>query len=222
MTNAEILDKTDALIRDKFSDETTGHDYWHMYRVRKLAVQIAAGEKDLDLFTVELAALLHDIADWKFTDGDADAGPKAARQWLESLGTNEKVIKNVEDIVRNISFKGGMHENKLHTIEGQIVHDADKLDALGAIGIARVFAMSATYKETFHDPSVPIPTYSTTEEYQAARKQAGRTVINHFHEKLFLLKDRMFTKTGKEMAEVRHEYMKDFVAEFLKEWEGKH
>lgn len=220
MTQKEVVNKTEAFIKDKFSGETSGHDYWHMYRVRKLAQHIASQEADVDLFTVELAALLHDIADWKFNDGDEEAGPRAARKWLESLGVDNNVIEHIEDIIRNISFKGAYSENRLTTIEGKIVHDADKLDALGAIGIARVFAMSAMYKEVFHDPSVPIPTYASPEEYKAARSKSGRTVINHFHEKLLLLKDLMLTKTGLEIAQHRHEYMEQFVKEFLEEWEG--
>ena len=222
MTQKEIVDKTEAFIKDEFSGETSGHDYWHMYRVRKLAVHIASQENDVDLFTVELAALLHDIADWKFNSGDEEAGPKAAREWLEGLGADNTIIEHIEDIIRNVSFKGADSQNKLPTIEGKIVHDADKLDALGAIGIARVFAMSAMYKEAFHDPSTPVSTYANSEEYKAARSKSGRTVINHFHEKLLLLKDRMLTKTGKEIAQHRHEYMKQFVSEFLEEWDGKY
>lgn len=221
MTHDEVLAKTDDFIKEKFSTETSGHDYWHMYRVRQLARRIADHETAVDLYVVELAALLHDIADWKFTGGDEEAGPRAARAWLEGLGVETVVIEHIEAIIRNMSFKGADAANELSTIEGKIVHDADKLDALGAIGIARVFAMSAMYKEVFHDPTVPVPSYASPEEYKAARSKAGRTVINHFHEKLLLLKDRMFTETGREIAEHRHRYMEQFVAEFLKEWDGE-
>jgi uncharacterized protein len=164
---------------------------------------------------------LHDIADWKFHDGDEEAGPRAAREWLEGLEVDNDVIEHIEDIIRNVSFKGANVETKLKTIEGQIVHDADKLDAIGAIGIARAFATGARFNEVFHDPNAPVPVYGSAQEYIAAKGKAGRTVINHFYEKLLLLKGRMLTKTGKEMAQHRHEVMEQFLKEFLEEWEGK-
>jgi uncharacterized protein len=219
MTKEETIDRTKAFVEQKFSGENTGHDWWHMYRVWKLARHIAASEPTADPFVTEIAALLHDIADWKFHDGDMEAGPKAAREWLETLDVDNDVIEHVEDIIRNVSFKGAKSENKLSTLEGKIVHDADKLDAIGAIGIARVFAMSAIYKEAFYDPSVPVPTYTTAAAYQSARDKSGRTVINHFHEKLLLLKDRMFTNMGKQLAIARHEYMVGYLQEFQDEWD---
>jgi uncharacterized protein len=221
MTNDQVVEKTRAFIEEKFKSETTGHDYWHMYRVWQTARHIAERENEADMFVVELAALLHDIADWKFSGGDEAAGPREARKWLESLEVDEAVIKHVEDIIINVDFKGAEIELKLHTIEGKIVHDADKLDALGAVGVARAFATGAHFKEVIHDPSIAVPTYATVAEYRKAKGAAGRTVINHFYEKLLLLKDRMFTATGKEMAQHRHEFMEHFLREFYQEWDGQ-
>lgn len=182
---------------------------------------IASQEQGVDLLTLELAALLHDIADWKFNKGDEEAGLRAAREWLGSLSVDEDVIKHVEDIIRNLDFKGADVEVQLNTIEGRIVHDADKLDAIGAIGIARAFATGAHFNESFYDPDIEVPTYASAEDYRAAKGAQGRTVINHFREKLLLLKGRMFTKTGKELARHRHEVMEQFLEEFLAEWDGK-
>lgn len=149
MTHEAIILKTQEFLKDEFSTEASGHDYWHMYRVWRLAKRIATKEGEVDMFTLELAALLHDVADWKFHDGDEEAGPRAARRWLEGLSVSDSIIQDVEDIICNISFKGTSMNSELATIEGRIVHDADRLDALGAIGIARVFAMGAIYNEMF-------------------------------------------------------------------------
>jgi uncharacterized protein len=220
MNQEEIILKTQDFLKEKFATEHAGHhDYWHMYRVWRLAKYIAAQEQDVDLFTIELAALLHDIADWKFHKGDEEAGPRAAREWLGSLGVDENVIKHIEDIIRNLDFKGAGIEIQLNTIEGRSVHDADKLDAMGAIGIARAFATGAHFNESLHDPDIEVPIYASAEDYRMAKGAKGRTVINHFREKLLLLKDRMFTKTGKELAQHRHEVMEQFLEEFLGEWE---
>lgn len=140
MNQQEIIKRTQQFIRDKFDTESSGHDYWHMYRVWELAKRITATEKGADLFIVELAALLHDISDWKFNDGDMEAGPNEASKFLKSLRVNNVIIEHIEDIIRNVSFKGARVESNLTTLEGQIVHDADKLDAIGAIGIGRTFA----------------------------------------------------------------------------------
>lgn len=169
------------------------------------------------MFTLELAALLHDIADWKFHDGEEEAGPRAAREWLESVGVDNRIIKHVEDIIRHVSFKGAGVESKLSTIEGKIVHDADKLDALGAIGIGRAFAYGGAKGRSMYDPAHTPEQHDTFEAY----KNNNGPTINHFYEKLLLLKDRMFTTTGRQMAEHRHEVMEDFLNEFYDEWNGK-
>jgi len=217
MTNEEIITKTKKYLEKLFKSESSGHDYWHMYRVWKLSKYIAKKESNVDMFTLELAALLHDIADWKFHDGDEEAGPRAARKWLESLGVDNKVIEHIEDIIRNISFKGAGVKTKLDTIEGQIVHDADKLDAIGAIGIARTFAYGGSKGRLMYDPDIKPELHNTFEAY---KNNSGPT-INHFYEKLLLLKDRMFTTTGKVLAKDRHDIMEKFLQEFYAEWEGE-
>lgn len=217
MTQAEIILKTQDFLKNKFSTESSGHDYWHMYRVWKLAKHIAAREDGVDMFTLELAALLHDIADFKFHDGDEEAGARAAGEWLGGLGVDNVVIEHVQDILRNMDFKGALVETKLDTIEGRIVYDADKLDAIGAIGIGRTFAYGGAKGRPMHDPNRQAEQHSTFEAY----KNNTSPTINHFYEKLLLLKDRMFTKTGKELAQHRHEVMEQFLNEFLQEWEGK-
>jgi len=217
MDRAEIIERTRAFLEKKFNDESSGHDYWHMYRVWQLAKHIEKSEKNVDMFILELAALLHDIADWKFHNGDEEAGPRAAREWLESLNVDNAVIEHIEDIIRNVSFKGANVETKLKTIEGKIVHDADKLDAIGAIGIGRTFAYGGSKGRPMHDPLTAAAQHTTFEAY----KNSNGPTINHFYEKLLLLKDRMFTKTGKEMAQHRHNVMEEFLGEFLAEWDGK-
>jgi len=217
MNQEEIILKTRDFVKEKFGTESSGHDYWHMYRVWKLAKHIAAQEAGVDMFTLELAALLHDIADFKFHDGDEEAGPRAAREWLEKLKVDNAVIEHIEDIIRNVSFKGANVATKLSTIEGQIIYDADKLDAIGAIGIARTFAYGGFKGRPMHDPNRSPELHDTFEAY----KNSDSPTINHFYEKLLLLKDRMFTKTGKEIAQHRHTVMEQFLEEFFEEWDGK-
>ena len=217
MNFQQIIEKTRQYIEQKFGNEGSGHDYWHMYRVWQLARHIARGEKDADMFTVELAALLHDVADWKFHDGDVEAGPRAARVWLESQKVGEEVIAQVEEIIRTVSFKGANIPSAMKTIEGKIVHDADKLDAIGAVGIARTFTYGGARQRTLYDPAKKPQPHDTAEAYL----QENGTTINHFYEKLLLLKDRMYTKTGREMAQHRHEVMEQFLDEFYAEWDGK-
>jgi uncharacterized protein len=216
MKDQELIDKTAEFVKQKFAEDATGHDWWHLYRVWNLAKHIASKEKSVDILVVELAALLHDIADWKFHD-DKEAGPKAARAWLESLRLNEETISQVENIVRHISFKGANVKSKLNTIEGYIVSDADKLDAIGAIGIARAFAFGGSAGRSMYDPDRKPVHHATFEEY----KNDKTGTINHFYDKLLLLKDRMFTKTGKEIAQHRHEFMEQYLKEFYAEWDGK-
>jgi uncharacterized protein len=216
-TQAEIIQKTAAFVQQKFDTEATGHDWWHMYRVWKTAQHILKTEPKADPYVTELAALLHDIADWKFNDGDFEAGPKAAREWLESLKVDETTILHIEYITRHVSFKGAHVKSGLKTIEGYIVHDADKLDAIGAIGITRAFSYGGANNRTMHDPARKPTLHATFEAY---KNDHGPT-IGHFYEKLLLLKDRMFTKTGKKMAIARHKYMEKYLEEFYAEWDGE-
>ncbi len=217
MTNQEAVGKTADFIKKKFTADTTGHDWWHMYRVWQLSKYIAKKEKGADFLVMELAALLHDIADFKFHGGDLEAGPKAARKWLQSLKVDEKTISHVEDIVRNISFKSADVKQNLQTLEGQIVHDADKLDAMGAIGIARLFTFGGAHGRLVYDPNQQhLGNYT----YELA-KQQNTSAVHHFYEKLLHLKNRMYTKAGKQIAAHRHKYMEDFLQEFYKEWDGE-
>jgi uncharacterized protein len=217
MSNEELITKTAEFVKQKFAEDSTGHDWWHLQRVWKLAKHIAAKEKNADMLVVELTALLHDIADFKFHDGDTEAGPKAAREWLESLGANEKTIAHVEDIIRNVSFKGAKVKNNLNSIEGKIVYDADKLDAMGAIGIGRVFAYTGATGGQMYVPGEKVVHHMSKDAYLSKQSSA----VIHFYEKLLLLKDRMYTKTGKQMAIRRHEFMERYLDEFYAEWEGK-
>ena len=217
MTNQQIIQKTKDYVEKQFSGEGTGHDWWHMYRVWRLAKHIASQEPKTDMYIVELGALLHDIADWKFNDGDMEAGPKAARKWLKSLNVSEDVIHSVEDIIHNVSFKGAQVKQTMNSLEGQIVSDADKLDAVGAIGIARTFAYGGAHDTPIYDPNIKPVEHRTFEEYKNSKSHT----INHFYEKLLLLKDKLYTKTAKEIAKHRHEYMQQYLDEFYKEWEGE-
>lgn len=213
----KIVENTQEFIRQKFHGEGSGHDYWHMYRVWQLAIHIGAHEPGVDQFTLELAALLHDIADWKFHDGDEEAGPRAAREWLEGQAVDEAVIIQVEEIIRTVSFKGAGVQNEMKTIEGKIVYDADKLDAIGAIGIARTFAYGGSKGRDMYDPERPPVLHDDFKAY----KNSDSPTINHFYEKLLLLKARLFTSTAKKMAEHRHEVMEAYLEEFYAEWKGE-
>jgi uncharacterized protein len=217
MNQAQVINKTKDFVEAAFKNEETGHDWWHMYRVWKLSKYIAAHEKDVDPYIVELGALLHDIADWKFHDGDLEAGPKAARKWLESVGVNNETILAIEDIIRNVSYKGSGVKQNMKSKEGQIVSDADKLDALGAIGIARAFVYGGSMSRPLYDPDVKPVDHQTFEAYKNGKSHT----INHFYEKLLLLKDKMYTKTAKDIAEQRHDYLEQFLEEFYKEWDVK-
>jgi uncharacterized protein len=217
MNRKEILSKTEEHVRNKLEGEGSGHDWWHIHRVRNTALKLGE-EEQADLFVVELAALLHDIADHKFHDGDEEIGPATARKWLKGLGVNTTVTDQVCDIIRDVSYKGAEVETPMKTIEGNVVQDADRLDAIGAIGIARTFAYGGYKGRELYNPNTPPESHDSFESY---KKSTGPT-INHFYEKLFLLKDRMNTSSGRKFAEERHKFMEKFVEQFLKEWDGNH
>lgn len=212
----DYIKKTADFVKNKLKDEVTGHDWWHIFRVWKSAVYIGKKEK-ADLLVVELAALLHDIADWKFHNGDTKIGPKIAKEWLEKLRLSQEVTDHVCHIVEHISFKGARVKSQIKTLEGQVVQDADRLDALGAIGIARAFAYGGAKGRLIYKPEVKPELHKT---FRAYRNSRG-TTINHFYEKLLLLKDLMNTSTGKKLAATRHHLMTEFLKEFYKEWGGK-
>ena len=209
-----ILKQTAEFVREHFKKEVTGHDWWHTERVWKMALRIAKEEKDVDLFVVQLAALLHDIADWKFHNGDVSASHKLAEEKLKKLKVEEDVISHVCEIIRELSFKGAKVKSKMRTKEGMIVQDADRLDAIGAIGIARCFATGAKLNREIYNPKIRPKLHKTFEEY----KKAESTSINHFYEKLLLLKDLMNTETAKKIAKERHKFMEQFLDRFFKEW----
>ncbi|MGE5490595.1 MAG: HD domain-containing protein [Actinomycetota bacterium] len=200
-------------IEAKFSGEGSGHDWHHIHRVWRLTRRIAAQE-GADLEIAELGALVHDIADWKFHGGDETVGPREAERLLAREGAPAQVIEPVVEIVATISFKGAGVNTGMRTLEGKCVQDADRLDALGAIGIARCFAYGGHAGRLLYDPKVPPVLHATAEAYKAAKG----TSLNHFYEKLFLLKDRMNTAGGRALAEERHRFMERFVAQFLDEW----
>lgn len=216
MHKKEIVQKTAEHVKTLFSGEGSGHDWWHIYRVWQNAKLIAKKEKSVDLFHIELGALLHDIADYKFHGGDEAIGGKTTSAWLKSLGTDDKDIKAVVHIVDNVSYKGG-EESKMKSIEGKIVQDADRLDAIGAIGIARCFAYGGNVGHEIYNPEIKPNLNMSKEEY----KKHKSTQVNHFYEKLLKLKDLMNTESAKKIALKRHDYMEKYLSEFLAEWEGK-
>lgn len=216
MDKKRLIKKTEEYVKDKMKGEGSGHDWWHIYRVWKNAVHIGKKER-ADMFIVELGALLHDIADFKFHNGDDTAGARVSREWLEKQGVDEEVIKHVCDIVKGASFKGAKVKSEIKTKEGMVVQDADRLDAMGAIGIARVFAYGGVKGKEIYNPEIKAVKHKSFEEY----KNANSTGINHFYEKLLLLKDLMNTKTGRKMAEERHKFLKQYLDRFFKEWNGK-
>lgn len=216
MNEKEVIKKTADYVKKTLAKNEGAHDWWHILRVWNLAKHISKKE-EVDSFLVELGSLLHDIADSKFYDGDETIGPKKARDFLESLNVDEKIIVHVEKIISNISFKESINGQKFKSLELEVVQDADRLDALGAIGIARVFNFGGFKGRELYNPNIKPKLNMTKEEY---KKREG-TTINHFYEKLFLLKDKMNTKTGKEIAAKRHKYMEEYVNQFYKEWNGE-
>jgi uncharacterized protein len=216
MNKKQVIKNTEKFVKGKMSGEGSGHDWWHVYRVWKNAVNIGKKEKT-DMFVVELGALLHDIADFKFHNGDDKVGAKVSREWLGSQKVDEEVIGHVCDIVNNVSFKGAGVKSGIRTREGMVVQDADRLDALGAIGVARTFAYGGSKGREFYNPEIKVVKHKSFEAY----KNTNSTSINHFYEKLLLLKDLMNTKTGRKMARERHKFLKQYLDRFFKEWDGK-
>jgi len=212
-----IIQKTVSFVQETLKDAEGGHDWWHIYRVWKNAQHIAKQESGVDGLIIELGALLHDIADSKFHNGDEEIGPKTARSFLSSLNLDEDLISRVENIVRHISFKGSLEGQKWKSPELDVVQDADRLDAIGAIGIARTFTYGGHKRRSLYNPDIPPNLNMSKEEY----KNSNAPTLNHFYEKLLLLKDLMNTKTGKSIAEERHMFMEIYIEQFLSEWEGE-
>ncbi len=218
-----MFDNSDSLIaataqhmESLFAGEGSGHDWAHIRRVWLMARRLATAHPEADATVTELAALLHDIADWKFHGGDYEAGPRAARAWLASQGATEVLICRVETVIREVSFKGLGVDTPVSSIEGALVQDADRLDAIGAVGIARAFAYGGHKGRPLHDPAVAPVAHDSFASYQ----QNTAPTLNHFYEKLLHLKDRLHTAAAREVAERRHAYMETYVARFLSEWDG--
>nr|WP_321232845.1 HD domain-containing protein [uncultured Psychroserpens sp.] len=215
-TSEEIIKQTKAFVKKELENAEGGHDWFHILRVYNNALLISKNE-DVDYFTVALGALLHDIADSKFHNGDESVGPRKAREFLFEINVDSAVIEHVVKIIEHISFKGGNEIQKFRSPELDVIQDADRLDAIGAIGIARAFNYGGFKNRKLFDPSIAPNLKMTKEEYKASTAPT----INHFYEKLLLLKDRMHTKTGKKIASERHKYMESFLEQFYAEWDGE-
>lgn len=216
MTSEAIIQKTKTFVEKTLSGAEGGHDWFHTLRVYNNALLIAKNES-VNIFIVALGALLHDIADSKFHNGDETIGPKVAREFLFKLNVDSAVIEHVVNIIENISFKGGNEAQKFTSAELDVVQDADRLDAIGAIGTARTFNYGGFKNRQLYNPSIPPNLNMTKAEY----KNSTAPTINHFYEKLLLLKDRMNTQTGKKLAIERHQFMELFLKQFYNEWNGK-
>ncbi|MBM6860479.1 HD domain-containing protein [Clostridium saudiense] len=207
-----IIEKTRDFVKEKLYGEGSGHDWFHIERVYKLSKYI--GEKEnADLFVVEMTALLHDIDDWKFSQG-TDTDTTVTEKFLTSMNISENDINKIISIIKTMSFKGGVVDSTQNSIEGKVVQDADRLDAIGAIGIARTFAYGGSKGRQIYDPSINPMKFTSLEQV----KNEENHTINHFYEKLLKLKDLMNTKTAKEIAEKRHKFMENFLEEFYSEW----
>lgn len=217
MNKRRIIEKTRVRLRAEFAKDSSGHDWWHIERVFNAATAIAKKENGADLFIVQLGALLHDIADFKFHGGDDTIGGKVAAQWLQRVGADQDTIQKVVHIVDNVSFKGLGVASKMKSLEGNIVQDADRLDAIGAIGIARAFAYGGHKGRPIYDPEGKTKRHKSFASY----KKGSDSSIHHFHEKLIHVKGLMNTKSGKQMAAARHHYLEGYLKEFYAEWEGK-
>jgi uncharacterized protein len=211
-----LIENTFAFVKKQLENAESGHDWFHIERVYKTALTISETESCQKL-VVQLGALLHDIADSKFHNGDETIGPKTAKNFLESQNCDPIIINHVVQIIENISFKGGKTNRNFSSIELDIVQDADRLDAIGAVGIARTFNYGGFKNRQIYDPNIHPNLKMTKEEY----KNSTAPTINHFYEKLLLLKDKMNTETGKKMAQNRHDFMEVFLNQFYAEWLGE-
>lgn len=218
--NPQLIQQLAGVVKKEFLGEATGHDWWHIERVWRMARYIAhrevATDNPIDIFVVEAAALLHDIADWKFHGGDETIGSKKATAILKKFNVPKQYISAIIQIINNISFKGSGVASRMKTIEGKIVQDADRLDAIGAIGISRVFAYGGKIGIPIYNPKLKSHYHKTFTNY----KNKKSTSINHFSEKLLLIKNRLNTKTAKKIARSRHKYLQNFLKRFFLEWEG--
>ena len=213
MNKALILEKTRDFVKEKMYKEGSGHDWFHIERVCNMAKYLAQKES-ADMFIVEMTALLHDIDDWKFSDV---YNTTVTEEFLKSVEVSEEDSNRILNIIKTMSYKGGVVDSTQNTIEGMVVQDADRLDALGAIGIARAFAYGGSKNRSMYDPSIKPIDFKSLDEV----KNKDNHTINHFYEKLFKLKDLMNTNTAKDIAKKRHKYMENFIEEFYSEWNFK-
>jgi len=213
MSKRSFIQSTEKFIRDLLEGEGSGHDWWHIDRVRNNALNIAKSYQ-VDMFIIEMAALLHDIADHKLYNGDEEIGPRKASEWMNNLQIPKGDQELILQIMQEVSFSKGKTPS---TLEGKIVQDADRLDAIGAIGIARTFAFGGFKKREIYNPEIPPVKYQSLEDY----KKNTNPTLNHFYEKLLLLKDMMNTEKAKKIAEKRHVFMETYLEQFYNEWEGK-
>ncbi len=211
----DVIAKTSDFVKQTLKHAEGGHDWFHIERVYKNSLLIAKTEK-VNLFTVQLGALLHDIADSKFHNGNETLGPEIAKDFLKKLGVDNETITHVIKIIEHISFKGGNEKQTFKSNELDVVQDADRLDAIGAIGIARCFNYGGFKNRAIYNPDIAPNLNMTKAQYKASNAPS----INHFYEKLLLLKDKMNTKTGQRIAQRRHDYMLSFLKEFYSEWHG--
>jgi uncharacterized protein len=216
LSSKDIINQTVQFVKESLQGAETGHDWWHIERVWNNAKLLIKSE-DVDPFIVELAALLHDIADSKFHNGDEEIGPKKAGEFLNSIGVEDEIIIHIQQIIRNMSFKASLGTLNFTSKEMEVVQDADRLDAIGAIGIARAFTYGGFKNRELYNPEIPPALNMTKEEY----KSSNAPTINHFYEKLLLLKDKMNTQTGLRIAEERHKFMLTYLEQFYNEWNGK-
>jgi uncharacterized protein len=210
----KVIENTHKFVKKTLENAEAGHDYWHIKRVLKNAEKIAQTEGG-DLFVIQLGSLLHDIADSKFHDGDENIGPKIAQDFLINQKVEPSIIDHVVKIIKHISFKNSFDKIHFRSKELDIIQDADRLDAMGAIGIARAFIYGGHKNNLIYHPEIKPKTQQNKEDY----KKGNSTTINHFYEKLLKLKDMMNTKTGYEMALDRHQFMEQFLKQFYKEWD---
>ena len=210
------IEKTIEFVKQELQHAEAGHDWWHIERVWKSAKAIAK-EENVDLLVVEFAALLHDIADAKFHNGDEEIGPQKAGDFLNSIAVDEAIVVHVQEIIRNMSFKSSLGELKFSSPEMLVVQDADRLDAIGAIGIARAFTYGGFKNRELYNPAIKPEVKQSKEAY----KNTTAPTINHFYEKLLLLKDKMNTETGKRIAQKRHAFMEAYLEQFYGEWNGE-
>ena len=211
-----IVEETVKFVKEKLKNAEAGHDWWHILRVWKNTKLILENEK-ADVLVCELAALLHDIADSKFHDGNESIGPEIAASFLQSQGVEFAIIEHVRAIIQNMSYSSSLGTINFHSKELEIVQDADRLDALGAIGIARTFHYGGYKNRELYNPESPFEQNLNKEAYKNSKAPS----IHHFYEKLLLLKDKMNTASAKKIAEGRHQYMEDFLLQFYTEWEGE-